>query len=99
METTALSPQAFVDEMRRLQADLLSRLEPEATLVPDDPRLDIPNLLRAALRNEFEATDIAARWIPLTDDPEIKLAFARQVGDESRTDYGWAIRSGGTSWM
>jgi len=37
METTALSPQAFVDEMRRLQADLLSHLAPDATLVPDDP--------------------------------------------------------------
>jgi uncharacterized ferritin-like protein (DUF455 family) len=86
MQTTSPSPTAdlFVDELRGALTELLARLEPQATLRPDDPKLDLQVLLRAALKNEIEATEIAARWIPLTDDPEIKLAFARQVGDESR---------------
>ena len=84
METTTLSPQAFVDDLRRVQGELLSRLEPDATLRADDPHLEVTTLLKAALKNELEATEIGARWIPLTADPEIKLALARQVGDEAR---------------
>jgi len=84
MGILVLTPEAFVDELRRTLADLLSRLAPDATLRPDDPRLEIAALLKAALRNELEATEIAARWIPRTDVPEIKLALARQAGDEAR---------------
>jgi uncharacterized ferritin-like protein (DUF455 family) len=32
----------------------------------------------------MEAVEIAARWIPRTGDAELKLALARQVGDEAR---------------
>ena len=36
-----------------------------------------------ALKNEIEATEIAARgWLVTTDDVEVKMAFARQA-DES----------------
>jgi len=44
----------------------------------------VVNLLKVALRNEVEATEIAARWLVTTDDLEVKLALARQVGDEAR---------------
>jgi uncharacterized ferritin-like protein (DUF455 family) len=84
LQTQNLSADLFVDELQGTLTELLGRLAPEATLRADDPKLDIQALLRVALKNELEATEIAARWIPLTDDPEIKLAFARQVGDESK---------------
>jgi hypothetical protein len=41
-------------------------------------------LLKVALKNEIEATEIAARWLVTTDDVQVKLALARQVGDEAR---------------
>ncbi len=84
MGILVLTPEAFVDDLRRTLADLLSRLAPDATLRADDPRLEVPALLKAALKNELEATEIAARWIPRTAVPEIKLALARQAGDEAR---------------
>ena len=37
-----------------------------------------------ALKNEIEATEIAARWLVTTDDVEVKMAFARQAGDEAK---------------
>lgn len=84
MSTMSTTADLFVDELRVSLQELLARLEPAATLHADDPSLDLKALLRAGLKNELEATEIAARWIPLTDDPDIKLAFARQVGDEAR---------------
>jgi 1,2-phenylacetyl-CoA epoxidase catalytic subunit len=69
-----------VDNQRLLRA-----LEPDATLKPEiDGPLNVPNLLKVALKNEIEATEIAARWLVTTDDVSLKLALARQVGDEAR---------------
>ena len=63
----------------------LRALEPDATLTPEiDGPLNVPNLLKVALKNEIEATEIAARWLVTTDDVQVKLALARQVGDEAR---------------
>ena len=72
----------------RLDADnrrLLSRLAPDDTLRPEvEGDLNVLNLLKVALKNEIEATEIAARWLVTTDDLVVKLAFARQVGDEAK---------------
>ena len=72
----------------RLDADnqrLLSRLAPDDTLRPEvQGDLTVLNLLKVALKNEIEATEIAARWLVTTDDVAVKLAFARQVGDEAK---------------
>ena len=63
----------------------LRGLEPDATLKPEvEGPLNVPNLLKVALRNEIEATEIAARWLVSTDDVGVKLALARQVGDEAK---------------
>jgi hypothetical protein len=37
-----------------------------------------------ALKNELEASEIAAVWIPTTPEVDVKLALARQVGDEAK---------------
>ncbi|MGH2393625.1 MAG: ferritin-like domain-containing protein [Candidatus Limnocylindria bacterium] len=72
----------------RLDADnrtLLDRLAPDDTLKAEvEGNLTVPNLLKVALRNELEATEIAARWLVTTEDVDVKLALARQVGDEAK---------------
>ena len=63
----------------------LRGLAPDQTLTAEvTGALNVPNLLKVALRNELEATEIAARWLVATDDARVKLAFARQVGDEAK---------------
>lgn len=63
----------------------LARLAPDATLVPEvSGNLTVPNLLKVALKNEIEATEIAARWLVTTADVDVKMAFARQAGDEAK---------------
>jgi uncharacterized ferritin-like protein (DUF455 family) len=72
----------------KLDADnraLLDRLAPDDTLKAEvEGNLTVANLLKVALRNELEATEIAARWLVTTEDVDVKLALARQVGDEAK---------------
>jgi hypothetical protein len=75
----------FVRQLAAENDALLARLAPDATLKPEvEGALNVPNLLKVALKNEVEATEIAARWLVATTDVDVKLAFARQVGDEAR---------------
>jgi uncharacterized ferritin-like protein (DUF455 family) len=75
----------FVARLDAENQRLLRQLAPEATLRPEvEGDLNVLNLLKVALKNEIEATEIAARWLTTTDDVSVKLAFARQVGDEAK---------------
>ncbi len=64
----------------------LRGLEPDSTLAFEvRGALNVPNLLKVALRNEAEATLIAARWLAGTaDDIRLMLALARQAADEAK---------------
>jgi uncharacterized ferritin-like protein (DUF455 family) len=80
-----VTPQDFVRGLGEETQRLLGRLAPDDTLKPEVAGdLTVVNLLRVALRNELEATEIAARWYVSTPELPVKLALARQVGDESR---------------
>jgi uncharacterized ferritin-like protein (DUF455 family) len=82
---SGLTPQEFVRSLDAENQQRLDRLAPDATLKPEvEGDLTVVNLLKVALKNEVEATEIAARWLVATDDVEVKLAFARQVGDEAK---------------
>ncbi|MBI2369972.1 MAG: ferritin-like domain-containing protein [Deltaproteobacteria bacterium] len=77
----------FVKELEAANNALLSRLAPTETLEAESAGdLDIVNLLKVALKNEIEASELAARWIESTPASmfEVKLAFARQAGDEAK---------------
>jgi uncharacterized ferritin-like protein (DUF455 family) len=75
----------FVAQLDASNQAVLRRLEPDATLKPEvSGPLNVTNLLKVALRNEIEATEIAARWLVTTTDVEVKMAFARQAGDEAK---------------
>ena len=75
------------EAVKTLQAELEGRLEPlEAYSIEQevDEEGDVPMLLKIALKNEVEASEIAAYWMPTTPELPVKLGFARQVGDEAR---------------
>lgn len=75
----------FVAQLDESNQTVLRRLEPEATLKPEvSGTLNVTNLLKVALKNEIEATEIAARWLAATPDVTVKMAFARQAGDEAK---------------
>ncbi len=80
-----MDAEAFVGELDARNQELLRRLAPEATLEPEvEGDLDVVNLLKVALKNEIEATETAARWMVTTRELDVKLALARQVGDEAK---------------
>jgi uncharacterized ferritin-like protein (DUF455 family) len=80
-----MTPEEFVKELGERNQDVLVRLTPDATLKPEvSGPLNVVNLLKVALKNEIEATEIAARWLVSTDDISVKMAFARQAGDEAK---------------
>jgi len=80
-----VTAEEFVAALDADNQTLLRALEPDATLKPEiDGPLNVPNLLKVALKNEIEATEIAARWLVTSDDVQVKLALARQVGDEAK---------------
>jgi uncharacterized ferritin-like protein (DUF455 family) len=80
-----MTAQEFVRQLDGDNQRRLSLLAPADTLKPEvQGDLNVLNLLKVALRNEIEATEIAARWLVTTDDVDVKLALARQVGDEAK---------------
>ena len=80
-----MTAEEFVDDLDRRNQAVLKRLDPESTLEPEvSGDLTVLNLLKVALKNEIEATEIASRWLVTTDDVEVKMAFARQAGDEAK---------------
>jgi hypothetical protein len=76
---------SFVHELESYVNERLSSLdllkEPE---IQAADRSEIVRRLKIALKSELEASEIAAVWIPTTPEVEVKLALARQVGDEAK---------------
>ena len=71
---------ALAEEMRAA----LERLGQLSTAGEAPKELTIDRLLRVALRNELEASELAAVWMTTTSELDVKLAFARQAGDEAK---------------
>ena len=76
---------AFVDELQQYVAGKLASLD---LLKDEEPgpadRQEVIRRLKVALKNELEAAELAALWIPSTPEIDVKLALARQAGDEAR---------------
>jgi len=45
--------------------------------------MESQRLLQVALVNEINVSELAALWVPTTAELDVKLAFARQAGDEA----------------
>jgi 1,2-phenylacetyl-CoA epoxidase catalytic subunit len=88
----ALTPPEFVAELDAQNRAALQRIATANAAAPGSLRgmappsevLSVPRLLKLALKNEIEATECAAAWIASTPEIDVKLAFARQAGDEAK---------------
>jgi hypothetical protein len=75
------------DFLAELDRSLLARLAgrgPAAAAAAPAADVGIPQLLVSALKKELEASEEAALWMTHEDDVEVKLALARQCGDEAK---------------
>ena len=81
-----MHPDAFLAELDAENARALGRIREKGAvpLADGGEALTVVRLLALALKNELEATECAAAWIGTTPEVNVKLAFARQVGDEAR---------------
>ena len=72
--------------LAELDAENARALERIAVATAREPvaEVTVAQLLRLALKNELEATECAAMWIPSTSEVDVKLALARQAGDEAK---------------
>ena len=76
---------AFVTELQVFVSGKLASLD----LLKDDDSgpaamPEVIRRLKVALKNELEAAELAAFWVPSTPEVDVKLALARQAGDEAR---------------
>jgi hypothetical protein len=65
-----------------LEAFKTARLAPIVVVQTGDA-VDTTKLLQIALANEINVSELAALWMPSTPELDVKLAFARQAGDEA----------------
>jgi rubrerythrin len=83
-----VTPEAFVAALESENRALLDSLAKKSSAGEAPGTLSVKQLLRIALKNEFEAMDLAAAWCADTKEPDAKLALARQAGDEAK-HYRW----------
>lgn len=75
----------FVSELEAFKAERLAALigAGRTSLSEATTAGDPLDLLRVALANEISVAELAAVWIPTTPETDVKIAFARQAGDEA----------------
>ena len=66
-----------------LEAFAAARLATIVAAGADATQGDLRKLLEVALANEVAVAELAAAWVPTTTELDVKLAFARQAGDEA----------------
>jgi uncharacterized ferritin-like protein (DUF455 family) len=79
-----MSATAFVDELEVYKNALLAPIIAAGATSVDGATTKEPRaLLQVALANEIAVSELAAAWMPTTPEIDVKLAFARQAGDEA----------------
>lgn len=79
-----MTPEQFVAELDGRVAERLSQIGTAAAGAEPKAGLAVADLLVLALKKELEASDIAALWMGKERDVDVKLALARQCGDEAK---------------
>lgn len=75
----------FVDELGAENDRVLAGLDSRELIEAESGnRLETRHLLKIALKNEIEASELAAGWMATTPEIDVKLGFARQAGDEAK---------------
>jgi hypothetical protein len=75
---------AFLAELDQSVERALAALGQAASAAEPAAEIGIPELLVAALKKELEASEEAALWMTREEDIDVKLALARQCGDEAK---------------
>jgi uncharacterized protein DUF455 len=74
----------FIQELETFKADgLLPIVGAGRTSLADATPGDAKKMLQVALANEISVSEVAAAWMPTTPEIDVKLALARQAGDEA----------------
>ena len=79
-----LAPEAFLATLDAVIAGALERIGKEGAAATPGPDIGVPELLATALKKELEASEEAAIWMARETDVDVKLALARQCGDEAK---------------
>ncbi len=76
---------SFIDDLEAFKAERLSPIlaAGRASLAEPAPTGDPQRMLQVALANEISVSELAAAWMPSTPEIDVKIAFARQAGDEA----------------
>ncbi len=75
---------SFVSDLEQLKTERLAPILAAGQLSLDgDATGDPVALLQVALANEIGVSELAATWMPSTPEVDVKIAFARQAGDEA----------------
>ena len=75
---------AFVEQLEAWKSERLAPILGAGRMsLADDAPGDARQLLQVALANEINVSELAAAWMPSTRELDVKLAFARQAGDEA----------------
>src|SRR5579871_1400645 len=74
----------FIQELETFKADrLLPIVGAGRTSLTDGTPGDAQKMLQVALANEISVSEVAAAWMPTASEIDVKLALARQAGDEA----------------
>ena len=77
---------AFVEQLEAWKTERLAPIigagQTSLARAADAPG-DATQLLQIALANEINVSELAATWMPSTRELDVKIAFARQAGDEA----------------
>jgi hypothetical protein len=83
-QKSPISGEEFVAQLTEENSIALDRLSHLSASGEAPISLTVDKLLRLALKNELEATEIAALWMSTTPELDVKLSLARQAGDEAK---------------
>ena len=74
----------FIQELETFKAEkLLPIVGAGRTSLTDGTPGDSKKMLQVALANEISVSEVAAAWMPTAPEIDVKLALARQAGDEA----------------
>lgn len=79
-----MTGEEFCRELEGMVYASLDRLEGASASNRPASHVTIAAMLMGALKNEIEASEEAALWMSTTPEMDVKLALARQCGDEAK---------------
>jgi hypothetical protein len=79
-----MTPDQFLKELDEQVEKALVRIGAASAAGEAKADMTVTSLLAVAMKNELEAAEEAAIWLATERDVDVKLALARQCGDEAR---------------